>query len=156
MRTSAVTKRSPSPNSSITPLDGFSTLGKSTSYSVQFHLCGNFPLSNCFFLNRLGVPYHSWRITHAKHHASTGHMTQDQVFLPKTRSQRGLPEFNPEKETLDGSSISNDIMNEFWEALGDSPIGAACGAATYLVRLFIPQCHAFTNVFGSSSAGPCT
>lgn len=28
---------------------------------------------------------------HAKHHAATGHMTRDQVFVPKTRSQRGLP-----------------------------------------------------------------
>ncbi len=60
-------------------------------------------------------------------------MTQDQVFVPKTRSQRRLPDFNPEKETLDGSSISNDLMEEFWEALGDSPIGAAWGAASYLV-----------------------
>lgn len=35
--------------------------------------------------------YHSWRISHAKHHAATGHMTRDQVFVPKTRSQRGVP-----------------------------------------------------------------
>jgi omega-6 fatty acid desaturase (delta-12 desaturase) len=28
------------------------------------------------------VPYHPWRISHAKHHASTGHIDEDQVFVP--------------------------------------------------------------------------
>jgi omega-6 fatty acid desaturase (delta-12 desaturase) len=81
----------------------------------------------------LGVPYHSWRITHAKHHASTGHMTQDQVFVPKTRSQLGLPAFDPTKEDILGSSVSDEVMKELKEALGDSPIGATIGAATYLL-----------------------
>ncbi|KAI9144489.1 delta-12 desaturase [Paraphysoderma sedebokerense] len=40
------------------------------------------------------VPFHSWRITHAKHHKSTGHLSKDQVFVPMTRSEylatRGL------------------------------------------------------------------
>jgi omega-6 fatty acid desaturase (delta-12 desaturase) len=83
--------------------------------------------------HRLGVPYHSWRITHAKHHASTGHMTQDQVFVPATRSERGLPPLNPEKENLHGSSVSEDVKRELWEALGDSPIGAMIESAKYLV-----------------------
>lgn len=61
-------------------------------------------------------------------------MTQDQVFVPKTRSQLGLPPFDPAKEDLYGSSVSDDIKKEFAEALGDSPIGAALGAASYLVR----------------------
>lgn len=89
--------------------------------------------------NRLGVPYHSWRITHAKHHASTAHMTQDQVFVPKTRSELKLPEFDPTKETLDGSSISEQVMNELWDALGDSPVGATLGFFSYLVRAFRPH-----------------
>ena len=33
-------------------------------------------------------------------------MTQDQVFVPRTRSELGLPAFDPAKETLDGSSIA--------------------------------------------------
>lgn len=37
------------------------------------------------------VPYYSWQITHAKHHHHTGHMTKDQVFVPGTRSEIGLP-----------------------------------------------------------------
>ncbi|BGP18767.1 hypothetical protein JCM10213_004274 [Rhodosporidiobolus nylandii] len=36
------------------------------------------------------VPYHSWRISHAKHHAATGHMTRDEVFVPRTASFRGI------------------------------------------------------------------
>ncbi|KAH7097684.1 hypothetical protein BKA62DRAFT_674881 [Auriculariales sp. MPI-PUGE-AT-0066] len=81
----------------------------------------------------LGVPYHSWRITHAKHHASTGHVYQDQVFLPRTRSELGLPKFDPSGEELLGSSISDKIMAELYDALGDSPIGAVMGSVMYLV-----------------------
>lgn len=36
------------------------------------------------------VPYHSWRISHAKHHAATGHMTRDEVFVPGSRSEKGI------------------------------------------------------------------
>lgn len=61
-------------------------------------------------------------------------MTQDQVFVPKTRSERGLPKFNPEKEDLAGSSVTDELMNEMWEALGDSPIGAVFQSFGYLVR----------------------
>jgi omega-6 fatty acid desaturase / acyl-lipid omega-6 desaturase (Delta-12 desaturase) len=85
------------------------------------------------FWGSLGVPYHSWRITHAKHHASTGHMMQDQVFVPSTRSDLGLPPLNPAKEDLLGSRVSAEVKKELWEALGDSPIGAVLGAASYLV-----------------------
>jgi len=28
------------------------------------------------------VPYHSWRISHAKHHRATGHLVRDEVFIP--------------------------------------------------------------------------
>lgn len=34
------------------------------------------------------VPYHAWRISHGKHHAATGHMTRDEVFVPATRSSK--------------------------------------------------------------------
>ena len=61
-------------------------------------------------------------------------MTQDQVFVPRTRSQRGLPPFNSDGESHLGASINNEIMKELHEALGDSPIGAVLGAGSYLVR----------------------
>lgn len=41
------------------------------------------------------VPYHSWRISHARHHAATGHLTRDEVFVPKTRAQKGLLPLRP-------------------------------------------------------------
>jgi omega-6 fatty acid desaturase / acyl-lipid omega-6 desaturase (Delta-12 desaturase) len=61
-------------------------------------------------------------------------MTQDQVFVPRTRSQRGLPPLNSEGESHLGASISTEIMNELHEAIGDSPIGAVFGSGSYLVR----------------------
>ncbi|KAF7302105.1 FA-desaturase domain-containing protein [Mycena indigotica] len=81
----------------------------------------------------LGVPYHSWRITHAKHHASTGHMTQDQVWVPKTRSQRGLRPFDPKREDRLGARASLEVQKELQEAIGDSPIGAAWQVAMYVL-----------------------
>ncbi|KAN0087688.1 Fatty acid desaturase domain containing protein [Tylopilus felleus] len=112
-----------------------------TGLWVVAHECGHQAFSESKFINNtvgwvlhsaLGVPYHSWRITHAKHHASTAHMTQDQVFVPKTRSQLGLPTFNPTQENILGSSVSDKVKKELWDALGDSPIGATLGAAGYL------------------------
>ncbi|CEH17591.1 delta-12 fatty acid desaturase [Ceraceosorus bombacis] len=43
-----------------------------------------------FLHSALLVPYHSWRISHARHHAATGHLTRDEVFVPRTRAQKGL------------------------------------------------------------------
>ncbi|KAJ7075794.1 delta-12 fatty acid desaturase protein [Mycena belliarum] len=81
----------------------------------------------------LGVPYHSWRITHAKHHASTAHMTQDQVWVPRTRAQRGLAPLDPAREDRLGARASAEVRKELTEALGDSPIGAAWGVAMCLL-----------------------
>ncbi|KAF9979071.1 Fatty acid oxidation complex subunit alpha [Actinomortierella ambigua] len=71
-----------------------------TGIWVLAHECGHQAFSPSKTLNNtvgwilhsaLLVPYHSWRISHSKHHKATGHMTKDQVFVPKTRSQVGLP-----------------------------------------------------------------
>ncbi len=61
-------------------------------------------------------------------------MTQDQVFVPRTRSQRGLPPLNPDGENHLGTSIKTEVLKELQEAIGDSPIGTLFGAASYLVR----------------------
>lgn len=71
-------------------------------------------------------------------------MLQDQVWLPKTRSELGLPPFDPTKEDLLGSSVTQEVYNELWEALGDSPIGATFGTMTYLVRSVL----CFVGAFG--------
>ena len=65
-------------------------------------------------------------------------MTEDQVFVPRTRSELGLPAFDPTKEDLAGSSVSEEVMNELWDALGDSPIGAMYGSFRYLVSTLVP------------------
>ncbi|KAI0766444.1 delta12-fatty acid desaturase [Trametes elegans] len=112
-----------------------------TGLWVVAHECGHQAFSESKTVNNavgwvlhsaLGVPYHAWRITHAKHHALTSHMTQDQVFVPKTRSELGLPAFDPSKENLVGSSVAEEVQKELWEALGDSPIGAVYSSFRYL------------------------
>ncbi|KAK9476911.1 fatty acid desaturase [Lipomyces japonicus] len=35
----------------------------------------------------LFVPYHSWRITHSKHHKATGHLTRDMAFVPREKKK---------------------------------------------------------------------
>lgn len=62
-------------------------------------------------------------------------MTQDQVFVPPTRSELGLRPFDSSKEDLLGARVISEVKKEMWEALGDSPIGAALGSASYLVSL---------------------
>jgi len=113
-----------------------------TGLWVIAHECGHQAFSESKFLNNLvgwvlhsglGVPYHSWRISHGKHHAATGHMTQDQVFVPKTRSQLGLPPLDPAKEDILGANVSEEVKKELYEALGDAPIAAAFNAAVYLL-----------------------
>ncbi|CAG8654240.1 7552_t:CDS:2, partial [Scutellospora calospora] len=67
---------------------------------VIAHECGHRAFSPYKFINNtvgfilhtaLLVPFHSWRITHSKHHKHTGHVKKDQVFVPKTRTRLGLP-----------------------------------------------------------------
>lgn len=127
---------------SLWSLYGFFTGLFATGLWVVAHECGHQAFSESKFINNtvgwilhsgLGVPYHSWRITHAKHHASTGHMTQDQVFVPPTRSDLGLPPLDLSREDRLGSRVTEDVKKELWEALGDSPIGAVLGSATYLL-----------------------
>ncbi|KAF8527476.1 fatty acid desaturase-domain-containing protein [Hysterangium stoloniferum] len=121
---------------------GFTAGLVATGLWVIAHECGHQAFSESKFINNtvgwilhssLGVPYHSWRISHAKHHAGTAHLTNDQVFVPRTRSQLGLPNFNPSKEDLAGSSVSEEVQRELREAFSDSPIASALGAAGYLL-----------------------
>ncbi|OZJ04353.1 Delta(12) fatty acid desaturase [Bifiguratus adelaidae] len=67
-----------------------------TGIWVLAHECGHQAFSDSKFINNtvgyilhsaLLVPYHSWRITHSKHHKATGHLKKDQVFVPHRRSE---------------------------------------------------------------------
>ncbi|GAA5986524.1 hypothetical protein JCM5350_001358 [Sporobolomyces pararoseus] len=69
-----------------------------TGIWVLGHECGHQAFSTSKTLNNLVgiflhsfllVPYHSWRISHARHHAATGHMDRDEVFVPRTLEERG-------------------------------------------------------------------
>lgn len=62
-------------------------------------------------------------------------MTQDQVFVPITRSSLNLPPLDPAREDTAGEHVSKEVMGEMWEALGDSPISAAIMGALQLVGL---------------------
>lgn len=73
-------------------------------------------------------------------------MTNDQVFVPHTRSELGLPPLDPAKEDLLGSRVTQEVMKELWEALGDSPIGAVLGSATYLVRYILTTASLYTDI----------
>lgn len=75
-----------------------------TGVWVLAHECGHQSFSTSKTLNNavgwvlhsaLLVPYHSWRISHARHHAGTGHLTRDEVFVPRTRQQKGLLPLRP-------------------------------------------------------------
>lgn len=75
-----------------------------TGIWVNAHECGHQAFSSSKTINNsvgfvlhtwLLVPYHAWRISHARHHAATGHMTRDEVFVPRTREQRGLLPLRP-------------------------------------------------------------
>lgn len=66
-----------------------------TGVWVLAHECGHQAFSESEFVNNsvglvchsaLLVPYHSWRITHGKHHNNTGSCENDEVFAPPTRS----------------------------------------------------------------------
>ncbi|GAA5849384.1 hypothetical protein JCM3766R1_006062 [Sporobolomyces carnicolor] len=68
-----------------------------TGLWVLGHECGHQAFSTSKTINNavglvihsfLLVPYHSWRISHARHHAATGHMDRDQVFVPRTLDER--------------------------------------------------------------------
>lgn len=106
-------------------------LGASKS---KLSICFSVLTSFCVGSISLGVPYHSWRITHAKHHASNCHMSQDQVYVPWTRTEMGLPPLDPTKDDVLGLNVSEEVQKEMWEALGDSPIGASFTSAFYLVN----------------------
>ncbi|KAH9474524.1 Delta(12) fatty acid desaturase [Psilocybe cubensis] len=113
-----------------------------TGLWVIGHECGHKAFSESKAINdsvgwilhsALGVPYYSWRISHAQHHALNAHMTKDQIFVPKTRSQVGLPPLDISREDAFGSRVTAEVKREMYEALGDSPIGAILSPATYLL-----------------------
>jgi omega-6 fatty acid desaturase (delta-12 desaturase) len=140
-----------------------------TGLWIIAHECGHQAFSSSKDINNavgwvlhsaLLVPYHSWRISHSRHHAATGHMTRDEVFVPKTRSQAKVPEINEEAE-VEGFNVSKARQEELKEAIGDAPlyvlgnliVQQLFGWPAYLIRNASGQRHypRFTNHFTPSS-----
>ncbi|WVQ65742.1 uncharacterized protein L199_003920 [Kwoniella botswanensis] len=111
-----------------------------TGVWVIAHECGHQAYSSSKTINNtvgwflhsaLLVPYHSWRISHGRHHAATGHLTRDEVFVPVTRKERGAPEMKEEAE-IRGLNVSPERQSELAELLEDAPL-------VVLFNLFIRQ-----------------
>ncbi len=91
-----------------------------TGIWVLAHECGHGAFSDYPVLNdtvgwilhsSLFVPYFSWKYSHSRHHKSTGHMTRDMVFVPKTRE-----EFLEYHQTSKIEEVTADtpIVTLFW------------------------------------------
>jgi hypothetical protein len=125
-----------------------------TGLWVVAHECGHQGFSESKTINNavgwalhsaLGVPYHSWRVSHGRHHAATGHIARDEVFVPRTREQlvrflpllttltfadapllastlQGYPKRDEEREDLEGLSVTEERQHELREAIGDAPL----------------------------------
>lgn len=57
----------------------------------------------------LWTPYFSWQISHHRHHSNHASMERDEVYVPKTRSDLGIPK--------DGEAAF-----DYEDYLGDTPI----------------------------------
>ncbi|CEL56888.1 omega-6 fatty acid desaturase (delta-12 desaturase) [Rhizoctonia solani AG-1 IB] len=126
-----------------------------TGLWIIAHECGHQAFSTSKALNNavgwalhsaLGVPYHSWRISHARHHAATSHCTRDEAYVPRTRSQKGLPSLDYAKEDLAGGRVDEKVQEELVDALGDSPLGAALGV--FALLLFGWPLYLIMNISG--------
>jgi omega-6 fatty acid desaturase (delta-12 desaturase) len=67
-----------------------------TGIWILAHECGHGAFSKHRWLNNimglfmhslLLVPFHSWKLSHAKHHKATGNLQRDMVFIPRTRER---------------------------------------------------------------------
>ncbi len=84
------------------------------------------------------VPYHAWRISHGKHHAATGHMNRDEVFVPATRSSK--EQYTTGKKVTVAPGIDLD------ELLEDAPLYRLFWLVVQ--QLFGFPAYLFANVSG--------
>ncbi|KAJ3577022.1 hypothetical protein NP233_g32 [Leucocoprinus birnbaumii] len=121
---------------------GFAAGGFGTGLYLIGHECGHQAfsdsklISDCVGLivhTALGVPYFSWRASHAQHHAFGGHMTKDLLYhVPPTRSELGLPPLDPYKEDPTECKMTGTARQALFEAFSESPIAAALRVASLL------------------------
>ncbi|KAG9185997.1 bifunctional Delta-12/omega-3 fatty acid desaturase [Alternaria panax] len=101
-----------------------------TGIWILAHECGHGAFSAYPYLNDsvgwvchsfLGVPYFSWKITHARHHRFTGHLTKDVAFVPRTAEevagQKGIS-LKALEELCEDTPIINTIKLIAHQTLG--------------------------------------
>lgn len=103
------------------PLYWFAQGTQMTGVWVLAHECGHQSFSESKTINNmvglvchsaLLVPYHSWRITHAKHHGNTGSCANDEVFCPPVRTENGK---SPTAEEDLGEMVHEaPLVQMFW------------------------------------------
>lgn len=127
-----------------------------TGVWVLAHECGHQSFSPSKSINNavgwvlhsaLLVPFHSWRITHAQHHAATCHMSRDQAFVPYTRSQLRLPPLTQKsnKKEVEGS-LPPSFYDKLDDLLEDAPLWA-------LYKLIIHQSIGFASYLLINASG---
>ncbi|RIA97461.1 delta-12 fatty acid desaturase [Glomus cerebriforme] len=103
-----------------------------TGIWVIAHECGHQAFSPSKKINNtvgfilhsaLLVPYHSWRISHSKHHKHTGHVNKDQVFVPKTRSSLGLPSNDKDPQQMNHSVLEDTPFITLINLIGQQLFG---------------------------------
>lgn len=115
-----------------------------TGLWVMAHECGHQSFSPSKILNdtvgfichsALLVPYFSWKISHGKHHKSTGNMQRDMVFLPRTREEH--------------ASKTGALLHEMHELLEETPISTI--SYLFYQQLFGWLGYIFVNVTGHNN-----
>ncbi|KAK7449305.1 hypothetical protein VKT23_013448 [Stygiomarasmius scandens] len=90
-----------------------------TGIWVIGHECGHGAFSDHGIINDtigfvthtfLWTPYFSWKISHHRHHSNHASMERDEVYVPKTREDLGIP------------NEHHDTGIDYDEYLGDTPI----------------------------------
>jgi omega-6 fatty acid desaturase (delta-12 desaturase) len=89
------------------PLYWFWAGAFATGIWVVAHECGHQAFSDSKTIcnvvglilhSALLVPYYAWRWSHSRHHKHTGDIHKDEVFVPSTRSELGLPKKGSEED----------------------------------------------------------
>jgi len=88
-----------------------------TGIWVIGHECGHGAFSETQWINNtvgfithtfLWTPYFSWRISHHRHHSNHASMERDEVYVPKRRSDLGIPPERKPPESLDWDELFCD------------------------------------------------
>ena len=93
----------------------------------------------------LKVPLSSFAFQHARHHAATGSMERDEVFVPKTRSQLGM---KPESQVLADKAAAKEqsTFEKIDDVLEDAPLWS-------LINIIIQQTFGWPAYLIRNAAG---